>query len=237
MAFLIGWKASLILSDGRDLFQNPVMLLFNSGGVWNIAAGIGTAIAWLALKWYRTRPTRGLTLALLRFLLVIAVLGIPALAAWPILSGRQPEIRQKLQMIELTGPEGNIWTTRAAEGRPIVLNFWASWCPPCKAEMPMLADIAQDPRFSDTVFFAVNAQSTETDPDAAVRWLADNGISIPLLFDTQGAAAAALSVTALPTTFILNGRGELMFRRTGAVERSWIISGIRKARKSMRNRN
>ena len=236
IAFLIGWKASLVITDGRDIIQNPTMLLFNSGGRWNLALGMLTSVTWISFKWFRGKTAPGITRAILRFFLVGLGLGFPFAFLWPAVFFRPSENLQELQTIRLTTPEGELWTTEAAQDKTLVLNFWASWCPPCKAEMPMLADMSRDTRFSDTLFFAVNAQSSEAHPNAASQWLAENHISIPLLFDADGSAAAAkLNVTGLPTTFILNGRGQLIARRTGAVERSWIRSGIRNAEKQHNN--
>ncbi|EKU72036.1 TlpA disulfide reductase family protein [Selenomonas sp. F0473] len=100
-----------------------------------------------------------------------------------------------------------------AKGKPYVINFWATWCPPCQAEIPDIAAFYASHR--DSVdFYAVNLQE-EVQP--VKGFLADRKADIPVLLDTKGTAAALYGVRAIPTTVVVNAEGKVVYRRTGGV--------------------
>jgi cytochrome c biogenesis protein CcmG/thiol:disulfide interchange protein DsbE len=119
---------------------------------------------------------------------------------------------------------GKIVSTRN-EGKVTVLNFWATWCPPCREEMPELQQFAV-PLRPDIVFYAVNIQ----EPAAKVAgFLAQNKYAMPVLLDSDGAVAAAFRINAIPTTIILDKAGVVRYRKTGGVvktELEKIIKGF-----------
>lgn len=96
-------------------------------------------------------------------------------------------------------------------GKPVVLHFWASWCPPCRTEMPGLqAWIKANP---DITFIPV---TLDNDIDDAVAFLEAGGLSLPAL-RASTAEATRFGVRGLPTTVVINGDGTVVSRKTGAV--------------------
>ena len=90
-----------------------------------------------------------------------------------------------------------------------VVNFWASWCPPCRAEHPYLLELAG----SGTRVFGVNFKDTEAQ---AAGYLADDGNPfLGVSFDPQGRTAIDWGVTAPPETFIIDGDGTVLYRFVG----------------------
>lgn len=100
---------------------------------------------------------------------------------------------------------GEAVSLSALRGQPVIINFWASWCPPCRAEMPTLQAIYND--YKDQVaILAVNAASQDTLSDA-LAFLNEIGLTIPVLLDTDGTAQRLYIVASLPTTFFIDAHG------------------------------
>src|SRR5215211_1155458 len=93
-------------------------------------------------------------------------------------------------------------------GRHVVLSFWASWCGPCRKELPALAELAQKRR--DVVFLAVNV---DKERPAAERFLRDLGVGLPLAFDTDSSVMGKFDVLSMPTMFMVDKNGTVKFRK------------------------
>ncbi|GAB5603230.1 TlpA disulfide reductase family protein [Thermus sp. FJN-A] len=99
-------------------------------------------------------------------------------------------------------------------GRPIVLNFWASWCPPCRREAPMLEAYWQ--RYQDQVLFlGVNFQDTE---EAALAFIQEFGLSFPSVADPRGRVGIDYGVYGLPETFFIDAEGRVLARHVGELK-------------------
>jgi thiol-disulfide isomerase/thioredoxin len=98
----------------------------------------------------------------------------------------------------------------AEDGRPVVLNFWASWCPPCRAEMPDFDLVAQ--AHPEIKFIGVAVEDVESNARA---FAAEIGVSYLLGFDPAGRAHLTLPYVALPTTWIINGDGVIVHKVQG----------------------
>jgi len=108
-------------------------------------------------------------------------------------------------------------------GKPIVLNFWASWCPPCKAEMPHFeAAYLANP---DVQFLMVNMTSGDN-MDNAKSFLAESGYTFPVLFDTTGEAGYVYQASSLPMTMFIDERGVLVTYAVGALDAETLARGI-----------
>lgn len=116
----------------------------------------------------------------------------------------------------------------ALAGRPVLVNVWATWCPPCKEELPVLAEYAAQPDAIDVVGLAV--QSRQAD---ALELLAALDVRLPTLFDENGAAERALRVPkALPASYLIGADGSvtkvsepLVFRSADEVRQAVAAGG------------
>jgi len=109
----------------------------------------------------------------------------------------------EISMSSLTGEEISLSDFR---GHPVILNFWTTWCPPCRAEMSAMQRAFLDYQETGTIILAVN--STSQDSVAAVENFIDQyGVSIPILLDREGDVASLYQITSLPTTYFIDKSG------------------------------
>lgn len=114
--------------------------------------------------------------------------------------------------IALNLPDGHAVSTQSFRGKVVVLNIWASWCPPCRREMPGLEQLS---RMLDPAHFAVIGMSTDEDSRLAEEFLRQNGITFSNFFDRNGRIAKELGLEVYPETFIIGPDGVLVQRIAG----------------------
>jgi len=107
--------------------------------------------------------------------------------------------------LELTDLDGKRWSLAALRGQVVVLNFWATWCEPCRAEMPSLELLAQRHEHNGVVVLAVNYQ----EPIPAIRrFLQAQPVTLPILLDRDGEAAIAWTPRVFPSTVLIDRAGQ-----------------------------
>jgi peroxiredoxin len=111
-------------------------------------------------------------------------------------------------------------------GKPIVLNFWASWCGPCKSEMPDFNEKYQE-LGEDINFLMINMTdgSRETVKSAS-EFISENGFEFPVFYDTQLDAALTYGAYSLPVTFFIDADGYVIAQATGAIDMETLQRGI-----------
>ena len=111
-------------------------------------------------------------------------------------------------------------------GKPVVLNFWASWCGPCKSEMPHF-QAAYEEHGDDLHFLMVNMSTAFGDAQAdAEALLSDNGYTFPVYYDTAMGGAFAYGVNAIPVTYFIDADGNLVAYYQGAMTAEILQQGI-----------
>jgi thiol-disulfide isomerase/thioredoxin len=100
------------------------------------------------------------------------------------------------------------------KGTPVVINFWATWCPPCQGEMPLLDSTARRLN-GKVVFLAIDYDEKAGDVEA---YAATNGLSLPILLDPGGKVAERFYVFNFPTTFFIDSEGVLRAQHIGQLD-------------------
>lgn len=121
--------------------------------------------------------------------------------------------------------EGNEVHLSDFTGKPIVLNFWASWCGPCKMEMPDFDD-AYAELGEDVHFLMVNMTSGRETLESATSFIEEQGYSFPVYYDTDADAAMTYGVYSLPTTLFIDAEGYGIAQATGAINAETLQRGI-----------
>jgi thiol-disulfide isomerase/thioredoxin len=111
-----------------------------------------------------------------------------------------------------TDLDGRSWTLAGLRGKAVVLNFWATWCEPCRAEMPALQHLAQAHGNERLAVLALNFK--EPAPRAE-RFARNTGLTLPVLLDPAGDVARAWSVRIFPTTILIAADGRPRWRVRG----------------------
>jgi cytochrome c biogenesis protein CcmG/thiol:disulfide interchange protein DsbE len=112
--------------------------------------------------------------------------------------------------------ESGIVSLEDFRGRPVVLNFWASWCVPCRKEMPALQEVSEEVQ-DRIAFVGVNHQDSRGD---ALAFLDETGVRFPAGYDPEGATAVAYGLYGMPTTIFISPDGRILERHRGEISKS-----------------
>jgi cytochrome c biogenesis protein CcmG/thiol:disulfide interchange protein DsbE len=106
---------------------------------------------------------------------------------------------------------------------PVVLNFWATWCEPCKAEHPILLEAAR--QLGDRVHFVSVVYQDE--PAKIQKWLAAHGSAYPTLVDQGSQAAIAFGVYGVPETYVIDQQGRITYKFVGPIDPDTLVEELR----------
>ncbi|MGI6608465.1 MAG: TlpA family protein disulfide reductase [Erysipelotrichaceae bacterium] len=111
-------------------------------------------------------------------------------------------------------------------GKPVVLNFWASWCPPCQMEMPEFQQMYLESG-DDIQFLMINiTDGSKETQKKATDFINENEYTFPVLFDLKSNAAAVYGIQSLPTTLFIDAEGNFIAYATGAIDKDTLKQGI-----------
>lgn len=116
---------------------------------------------------------------------------------------------------KLENMDSEIITLEHYRGRPVIINFWATWCPPCREELPSMNRAWDKIKNEDIAMVAINVGEDE---DTIFTFMGDYPINFDLLLDTSGEIIAQWPIKGLPTTFVLDPDGRLVYRAIGGRE-------------------
>jgi len=135
-------------------------------------------------------------------------------------AGRVLELKEAFQKLDVIRPsrqkiaddftlprlDGTAFRLRDHHGKVVLVNFWATWCPPCLAEMPAMERLWQQHRDGDFVMVAI---SVDADPAKVAAFVAEHKLTFPIVLDPKMQVAGAYGVRALPSSFLVDRVGNL----------------------------
>ncbi len=218
---LFGGRLVFVLQYLDDYLVRPLSIIDIRDGGFHFLAGVGLAAL--------TGIVIALRQAALRQPLAVASLaGVLAWAGGQALADRlieAPEMAPMppLSLITLDGERINL---HELNDRPVVLNLWATWCPPCRREMPVFEAAQQ--RESDIAFVFVNQGE---DAQRIADYLYDDDLHLEnVLLDAQSHSSLMLDTRALPSTYYFNAAGEMVEMHTGEVSRATLNRSLQQLR-------
>jgi peroxiredoxin len=129
--------------------------------------------------------------------MAVLLVAVPALAGIP--QGPAPAF-------SLPARGGGTISLSQFKGQVVMINFWASWCGPCRQEMPLLDDIY---KHYSKLGFSLIGVNVEPDSKAAEAWLKQTPVTFPVLFDTQSIVSKLYGVPGMPTTVFIDRLGNV----------------------------
>ena len=116
---------------------------------------------------------------------------------------------------------GKVMRMEDLRGKVVLLNLWATWCPPCVDEMPTLEGLSKKMAGRDFVLLAISEDET---PQNVGPWIEKHGFTFPVLLDARGQVGADLGITGYPETFIVDRTGRIVHHHIGY--RNWAEPNI-----------
>ena len=114
-----------------------------------------------------------------------------------------------------TGLDGSKTALSSLKGKIVLLNFWATWCPPCKAEMPSIEALWKATKGKAFTVLALSDGESPSDVSAFIR---KNGYTYPIFVDPAGSVSRRYGVQGIPTTYVIDKKGMVLARVIGGIE-------------------
>ncbi len=143
-----------------------------------------------------------------------SVRGSFARAGLSVLKSKQPSLD-----FTLSDLNGNPVSLKSLRGKVVFLNFWATWCPPCRSEMPSMEILYRSYKDKGLEFLTVDVGEDREDVAAFIK---EFKLSFPVVLDSSGRVSARYGVRGIPATFIIDRDGDIVAYATGS--RDWSIS-------------
>ena len=225
LLLLAGWKLVALVTQWSAIRREPLLLLWATGGRPGIIVGLALALAYLGWKLGRARRNgpgardlaRGVALVVSAAVISYGVLVVGSAVVHAATGGSASAARVGARVPEFSLPvlgSEEALSTGELVGRPVVLNFWATWCGPCRAETVVKNRLARE--FGDRVIVVgVNLTHTEAGSDPVAAYAREWQILYPVALDWDGRVTDRFGVRGTPTTVVVAPDGTIHTRFFG----------------------
>ena len=129
---------------------------------------------------------------------------------------------------QLTTIDGKVTSLSDFRGQTVILNFWASWCPPCKEEMPELEQFYKKNKQNNVTILSVNLTSQDIGSQKLQQFVQNYSLTFPILLDQKGEAGKLYQILTIPTSFIISPTGKITDIFVGPLTETKMAELIRK---------
>jgi cytochrome c biogenesis protein CcmG/thiol:disulfide interchange protein DsbE len=130
-------------------------------------------------------------------------------------AGAAPRPGSPAPDFRLQSTDGQTVALSDLRGHPVLLNFWATWCPPCREELPYLQDLSTDPAWTARGLEMVGVDLKESG-DTVRQFMEANGVTYRVLLDVKGNAGDLYNIQGIPTTYFIDKDGIIKYVKVGA---------------------
>ncbi|WP_028551811.1 redoxin domain-containing protein [Paenibacillus sp. UNC451MF] len=231
--YIDSWLVSII--SGYTIYR-MLEVAFLEGNITTNAViavlGIGTVV----LGWMR-EPQAGrsrMQTLFLSFVIMHALLSAVASNTWD-KSGWGSQAASEIGIgigqiapdFELTTLEGTKAKLSDYKGKKVLINFWATWCPPCRVEMPVMQQFYSEYKDKNVVILSVDATHTEASQTVVASFQRHWGLTFPLVLDVDGQVGKTYQVSAYPATYVLDEQGVIRKKHQGAMDEDMLKKAVR----------
>lgn len=125
---------------------------------------------------------------------------------------------------ELTTLDGASASLSDYRGKKVILNFWATWCPPCKAEMPHMQNFYEKNKDNGIEVVTVNLTNMENSRGNINKFVEDYSLSFPVLLDEDGAIGTQYQAFTIPTSYIIDSNGIISTKIVGPMDEDMMVN-------------
>ncbi|WP_045523296.1 peroxiredoxin family protein [Neobacillus niacini] len=228
--FLI-WKCSLLLLEPKLIIESPMSLLYFTGGTKGLILGTLGALLYFFFKARKFKITNFMILQSAVVFAFAVMSGYFLVNLF--LNNDKPKVNTAgTQTVETGLQEGNkapdfqLKTLDGADvklsdlrGKKIILNFWATWCPPCKAEIPHMQDFYVSRDKTKVEILAINLTTSEKNPGNVKKFVKDRNVAFPVLLDQDGDISAQYQAITIPTSYLIDSLGIVRKKIVGPMDK------------------
>lgn len=220
--WLLAWKLTPVALRPAVLFRDPAAIVAAPGGTAGVVAGVIAALAYAVYAAIRHEGGARFVVQLGAAGVAGAVVFFLGVATLGVVAGRSGGDRAVAPDFVLSDARGARYALADYRGKTVLLNFWATWCPPCRAEVPDLVEFDESIADGSVALVSINQTFSEPSTESVAKFAQDFGIEYPILLDEGGRVSRAYGVRGIPTTFVIGPDGLIVERAYGAVSSGWL---------------
>ncbi|MBS4211110.1 MULTISPECIES: redoxin domain-containing protein [Neobacillus] len=234
------WKGSLIVLEPSIVMNSPLSLLYFTGGSKGLILAMIGSIIYFILKGRKINIPNPL---IKKILAVTALSGLIGWTMYDFATSIEKTVKEgesklkssveigikegnKAPDFQLKNIEGQNVRLSDFKGKKVILNLWATWCPPCKAEMPHMKDFYQKQKGKDVEIVAVNLTTSEKNPESVEQFVKDYGLTFPVLLDENGEIGDVYQAITIPTSYFIDTNGIIHERIVGPMDKEMMTDLI-----------